>query len=472
MSYLEGQKPGRYMRTYCTLLLLLLSGLAFTTFIKEFSEYEPVPIPPSAQRLGGDAQKGLDYLITGDYVKGGIPYSAFVMGLGKDKRNFLQRDGKNEKLPFEYTAITAPNGEVLVAPNCLQCHAQVFEDSLIIGMGNTFIDFTQNDKLNVKNLKTLESFLKLTAPKKYQAAKDFITVAKAIGPHLHTEVQGVNAADRLAALLAAHRDPVTFKWSDTAFLDIPAAVVPTDVPAWWLLKKKNAMFYNGFGRGDFGKFLGASNLLTVTDTAESNEVDAHMPDMLAYIYSLQPPRFPGIIDSVLATTGEQVFLNNCSKCHGTYGDVPHFPNLLIPAAVIQTDSLLYKSNYSNPQFVDWFNKSWFTSGNHPARLEPYSGYIAQPLDGIWATAPYLHNGSIPTLEALLNSDLRPRYWSRNFDKPVYDYDKLGWVYRTQEQPGKRTYNTDLPGYGKQGHTFGDRLTPEERKALLEYLKKL
>ncbi len=454
------------------MLILLISGFAFTTWIQESSEYDPVPIPPSAQRLGGDVQRGLEYLTTGDYVKGGIPYSAFVMGLGKDRRNFLQREGKNEKLPYEYTANTAPNGEIVVAPNCLQCHAQVFEDKLYIGMGNTFIDFTQNDKMNIKNLKMMESWLKLTAPKKYQASKNFINVAKAIGPYLQTDVQGVNAADRLAAILVAHRDPVTFKWNDTAYLELPSDVIPTDVPAWWLLKKKNAMFYNGFGRGDFGKFLGASNLLTVTDTSESAEVDSHMPDMLAYIYSLEAPKYPGTIDSTLASAGEIVFINNCAKCHGKYGAEENFPNLLIPAAVIQTDSMLYKSNYSNPQFVEWFNKSWFTRGNHPARLEPFNGYIAPPLDGIWATAPYLHNGSVPTLEALLNSDLRPAWWTRNFDKPVYDYEKVGWVYKKQEQPGKNVYNTTKPGYSNAGHTFGDRLTDAERKAVLEYMKKL
>jgi mono/diheme cytochrome c family protein len=460
------------MRRYFVLLILLASGFAFTTWIQKYNEYDPVPIPPSAQRLGGDIQRGYEYLITGDYVKGGIPYSAFVMGLGKDKRNFLQRQGKNENLSHEYTAVTAPNGEVLVAPNCLQCHAQVFDNQLYIGMGNTFIDFTQNEKLNVKNLRALESFLKLTAPKKYQASKAFINIAQAIGPYLSTDVQGVNAADRLAAILAAHRDPITFKWNDTTLLDIPADVIPTDVPAWWLLKKKNAMFYNGFGRGDFGKFLGASNLLTVIDTSESAEVDAHMPDMLAYIYSLKAPKYPGTIDSMLAATGETVFINHCSKCHGTYGENETYPNLLIPAAVIQTDSMLYKSNYSNPQFVEWFNRSWFTRGEYPARLEPFNGYIAPPLDGIWATAPYLHNGSVPTLAALLSSDLRPKYWSRDFDKPVYDYEKVGWVYKKQEQPGKNVYNTGKPGYANYGHTFGDKLTDVERKAVIEYMKKL
>lgn len=459
------------MKTWMILALIVISGVAFTGIVAN-GEYEPVPIPPSIQRTGGDAQKGYDYLTTGDYVKGGIPYSTFVLGMGKNKINYLQRDGKNANISHEYTAVTAPNGEVLVAPNCMQCHAQVFDNQLIMGLGNTFIDFSQDEKLNVKRLQMVENMLKLTAPNKYKAAKPFLEVAKAIGPYLATDVRGVNAADRLAAVLAAHRDPITFKWNATPQLTIPSEVIPSDVPAWWLLKKKNAMFYNGFGRGDFGRFLMASNLLTVNDTAESREVDSHMPDLLAYIYSIQPPKYPKAIDRDLAATGESIFVNHCSKCHGTYGPNGSYPNLLIPAAVIQTDSLLYTSNYSNAQFVEWFNKSWFTTGDHPARLEPFAGYIAPPLDGVWITAPYLHNGSVPTLEALLNSDLRPAYWSRDFDKPEYDYDKLGWIYTKEPQAKKNSYNITLPGYGNYGHTFGDRLKDDERKALLEYLKTL
>jgi mono/diheme cytochrome c family protein len=460
------------MNKWMVLALIVLSGVAFTGVLTN-GEYEPVPVPPSVQRSGGDAQKGYEYLTTGDYVKGGIPYNMFIMGMGKNKTNYLERSGKNAKISHEYTAVTSTNGEILVAPNCMQCHAQVFDDKLYIGLGNTFIDFTQNEKLNLKNLRTAENMLKMTAPNKYKAAKPFLDVAKTIGPYLITDIRGVNTADRLAAVLAAHRDPVTFKWNTTPQLDIPEGVIPSDVPPWWWLKKKNAMFYNGFGRGDFGRFLMASNLLTVNDTAESHEVDSHMPDLLAYLYSLEPPKYPGAINTSLAKEGETIFNKKCGGCHGTYGDNEKYPNLLIPEAIIQTDSFLYKSNYSSPQFVNWFNQSWFTSGDHPARLEPFTGYIAPPLDGIWITAPFLHNGSVPTLEALLNSDLRPRYWGRDFDKPEYDYEKLGWKHTKEEKPGdKFIYNTDLPGYGNYGHTFGDKLSEKERKAVMEYLKTL
>ena len=60
------------------------------------------------------------------------------------------------------------------------------------------------------------------------------------------------------------------------------------------------MFYNGFGRGDFGRFLMASNLLTVKDTAEAREVDSHFHDVLAYIYSIKSPAYPLKTDLKLA----------------------------------------------------------------------------------------------------------------------------------------------------------------------------
>lgn len=461
------------MKKRIVLIILTTASFAFTTVIQRFSEETPVYIPPSPQRTGGDPKKGYEYLIKGDYVKGGIPYNIYVLGIGKNRANFLQRDGINEKISHEFTAVRASNGEILVAPNCLQCHAQVMDGQLIMGLGNTYIDFTRNQKLNLKNLERAEAFLRTTSPRKYEASANFFNITKTIGPFLNTKVRGVNAADRLAAVLAAHRDPVTLKWLDTARITIPDEVIPTDVPAWWLLKKKNAMFYNGFGRGDFGKFLMASNLLTVNDTAESREVDSHMPDMLAYIYSIEPPKYPKKILPELANEGKALFDQNCSKCHGSYPSrEPDYPNLLIPISSIQTDSFLCKTNYSNPQFIDWFNNSWFTKGDHPARLEPFNGYIAPPLDGIWVTAPYLHNGSVPTLEALLNSSIRPSYWSRDFNNPQFDFEKVGWKYKKHNKAKRGTYNTTLPGYGNYGHYFSDKFTDAERKALLEYLKTL
>ena len=483
------------MKKMMVLALLGAMVLAFTTVLKEDDGKEqPVPVPASPQR-SGDVAAGYKYLTTGDYIKSGIPYDYFLLGFGRTTANYLKRDSPNAVISHEYTAVKAPNGEVVVAPNCLECHAQVFDGKLYLGLGNTFIDFTDRKKLSPRGAAMAEKILQRGDPLKYEAAAPFLKAMKTISGQLYTEVRGVNSADRLADLLVAHRDPQTLRWSENPVIDISGAVIPTDTPPWWLLKKKHAMFYNGFGRGDFGRFLMASNLLTVSDSSEAREVDSHINDVLAYIYSLQPPKYPYPINKSLARQGGVLFIQYCSKCHGHYGDGGDYPNLLIPESLVGTDSLLYKSNYQSPQFIEWFNQSWFAQGDHPARLVPFNGYIAPPLDGIWITAPYLHNGSVPTLEAVLNSKARPAYWSRDFDHPQYDYAEVGWKYTRGEGPGERgserpgiaargaaagsggdatatVYNTTIPGYGNYGHTYGDRLSGQERKAIIEYLKTL
>lgn len=460
------------MKKTITLLILILGSFSFIQLNNAFQQEEPQYIPPSKQRRG-DATKGFEYLTTGDYLKSGIPYSFFIMGIPKDSNNFLQRTGLNKNLPHAFTAVKAPNGEMVVAPNCLQCHAQVFDGHLVVGLGNSFSDFTINRQSTALIAEGMLKKLTGANAKKYDAAKNFITALKAISPKLVTSIRGVNLADGLAALLVSHRDPETLQWSEKNSLELPDEIIPTDVPAWWLLKKKHGMFYNGFGRGDFGRFLMASNLLTVTDTTEAAEVDAHFNDVLAFINSIEAPKYPQPIDEPLVKEGKAVFTATCSKCHGSYGEDEKYPNLLIPAGIIKTDSALYTSNYSNPQFVEWFNKSWFTSGDHPAQLVPYRGYIAPPLDGIWVTAPYMHNGSVPDLEGMLNSKARPTYWQRSFSKPSYNFTIPGWHYETKDAPGgPEVYNTTLKGYGNYGHYFGDRLSGKERNAVIEYLKTL
>src|SRR5579863_5326399 len=121
-------------------LVLGLMGLAFSQALRWEGE-QPVPIPASPQR-SGDAAAGYRYLTTGDYIKSGIPYDFFLLGFGRTAANYLHRDSPNAVISHEYTAVRAPNGETVVAPNCLECHAQVFDGRLVVGLGNTFADFS------------------------------------------------------------------------------------------------------------------------------------------------------------------------------------------------------------------------------------------------------------------------------------------------------------------------------------------
>ena len=109
--------------------------MAFVTLNNQLRE-DPQYIAPSKQR-SGNAAKGFTYLTTGDYLKSGIPYTMFFMGAPKDTANYLNRKDFNKNVPHDFTAVKAPNGEMIVAPNCLQCHAQVFDGKLIVGLGNS-----------------------------------------------------------------------------------------------------------------------------------------------------------------------------------------------------------------------------------------------------------------------------------------------------------------------------------------------
>ena len=124
----------------------------------------------------------------------------------------------------------------------------------------------------------------------------------------------------------------------------------------------------------------------------------------------------------------------------------------------------------------------WAGGRDPAdpRIRAELIYKARPLNGIWAVAPYLHNGSVPTLDALLSPDdsARPKtFWmgSKRFD-PV----KVG--YSGVEVKGTTLFDTARPGNANTGHWFkegplgkgviGRALTPEERAQIIEFLKSL
>jgi hypothetical protein len=94
-------------------------------------------------------------------------------------------------------------------------------------------------------------------------------------------------------------------------------------------------------------------------------------------------------------------------------------------------------------------------------------YKARPLDGIWATAPYLHNGSVPSLWELLQdpSDRIPSFSiTRDFDP-----DNVGMKGGAS---GDFLFDTSQPGNSNQGHAFGTALSEYQKRALLEYLKTL
>jgi len=116
----------------------------------------------------------------------------------------------------------------------------------------------------------------------------------------------------------------------------------------------------------------------------------------------------------------------------------------------------------------------WAGGRDPAdpRIRAELIYKARPLNGIWAVAPYLHNGSVPTLRDLLKPAAdRPKVFFRGYD--LYDPIDVGFVSQGPEaqRTGTRLDVTSKSG-GNQGHEFGTDLLAKDKDALLEYLKTL
>jgi mono/diheme cytochrome c family protein len=349
-----------------------------------------------------------------------------------------------------------------IATDCLVCHGGSIAGKSYVGLGNASLD--------------------------YQAFVEEMTAAsgRSVKSPFHlSRVRGTNEAGAMAVFLFELRNPDLSLRSARLDLGLHDDLCE-DVPPWWVLKKKTTMYHTGGGDARSVRSL-MQFLLTPFNPRSTFERDEEaFRDIQAYLLSLQPPRYVFPIDRSLAARGEQVFKATCARCHGTYGEKPTYPNRVVPLDEIGTDPKRYHG--IGPKYVDHYNASWFAQEKtdrpgkgYPAQMT--GGYQAPPLDGVWATAPYFHNGSVPTVYHVLNSKARPKLFTRSYRTGKDDYDpvKLGWKITPLERaPGpdvpaiarRKVYDTSQPGRGNGGHRFGDKLTEDQRMAVIEYLKTL
>ncbi|MEZ5287230.1 MAG: hypothetical protein R2712_21000 [Vicinamibacterales bacterium] len=186
-----------------------------------------------------------------------------------------------------------------------------------------------------------------------------------------------------------------------------------------------------------------------------------------WLASVTPPAFPFPVDAALAEQGRTVFGTACAACHAESGARM---GAVIPAEDVGTDR----------HRLDTWTESAAAAFNGIALGKPWqmrsyrktTGYVATPLVGTWLNAPYLHNGSVPTLADLLEpAEARPGRFVRGYD--VYDPARVGFVHAgaAAERDGV-VFDVTRPGNGNGGHLYGTALSPADKQALLEYLKTL
>ena len=392
-------------------------------------------LPADTQRAG-DPAKGYDYLVNGGYITCGIPRSAYDRVFGASDPGIPGRTGANATLPYNYSAATSKEGVPVVSANCLTCHAGTINGQLVVGLGAADGDFTGNQAQYIDAAGSLDH--RSDREGRVQALRRAHRRGRAV-----LEDARRSASTRpttLTAALFAHRDPTTLAWSDTPLLDAPPKVVaPVDVPPWWRMKKKHAMFYTAAGRGDHARIMMAASLLCTDSVDEARAIDAAFVDVRAWIETLDAPKWPfadrraarragqaGVRDDVLAVPRHVRRRRHVSE--------PARPRSTTSAPIRCSPPAAPSSRRA---FVQWFATSFW---GETSQLAPQQGYVAPPLDGIWATAPFFHNGSVPTIAARARQREAPDVLGAHVVRldRLRSRPRVGWNFTAIDaRPGRR-----------------------------------
>lgn len=349
--------------------------------------------------------------------------------------------------------------------NCFACHGGTVPD----GQGGTRVwPGAPNTRYALQTL-TEETRLTKLDLQKPLSRMDLGSVLVPLGA-----TNGTTNAVMFGVVLMGYRDANLAVRRDRP---IPAMTHhDMDAPPWWHFKRKKMLYIDGFaakGHRGLMQFM----LVPQNGPETFRAWDREFKDVYAYIESIQPPPNPYPLDRVLAERGRRAFNSHCAECHGTYGNGGGYPERLVPIAEVGTDRV--RLDALTPAHRAAYGESWFTSFGKLPNVNDPGGYVAPPLDGIWASAPYLHNGSVPTLWHLLHPNERPKVWKR---QPAgYDSERVGPAIETFEElpldavsgwQRREYFDTRAFGKSAQGHDFPQRLSEDEKRAVLEYLKSL
>jgi len=247
---------------------------------------------------------------------------------------------------------------------------------------------------------------------------------------------------------------------------------PTDMPSIWNLKKYDparghTLNWAGDSHDPYSVVIDSALGVLGAEPKDKKEFLGQVDWLLQYLRAKQPPKFPFPIDAQKAQAGKAVFDRVCAGCHASEKTGTRLPLSAVNTDRGRLDSWSKEAAIASNKVVRGMGIE--RKGLVEANPE---GYNAVFLDGLWLRAPYLHNGSVPTLRDLLKPAAeRPKVFWRGYD--VYDPVNLGFISRgpEAERAGTKLDVTTKSG-GNEGHEFGTTLPAGEREALLEYLKTL
>jgi hypothetical protein len=472
-----------------------------------------------AESFYDDPVKQFKYGSTGGEMLAGLPLGIFK-ALPRLCPDHLQGDSW-EALGFVYepgmdrpigTSVRRSLGFDRVALNCATCHAGTWraepkaEPVVVIGMPAHRVDlgrFTQ--------------FIEDCVSDERFNPWQVVQAAEATGERYSWLQRGllkyaVVPAMREAVLLIRYRfrflnneprpGPGRFDTfnPERALLNWPFELLPpretigiVDFPSLWLQGPRAArdMHLHWDGNNDFvgernrSAAFGTGAVPTTLDRESMGFIENWLKSDANV-----PPKYPFPIDAARAATGQTLYQRYCAACHGISGR--DFTGALVgqvtPIGEIRTDPCRL-DNYTHALAAEQGNLYAAYPDERFTHFRKTNGYANLPLDGIWLRGPYLHNGSVPTVRDLLDrAEERPRAFWRGND--VIDQRKLGFVSDVPDENGARLFRYETHGAagdavgtvckpgpwagnsnsGHDGAAYGTELSPEQKDAIVEYLK--
>jgi len=248
-----------------------------------------------------------------------------------------------------------------------------------------------------------------------------------------------------------------------------------DFPSVWNQRPREGLQLHWDGNNtsvrerNFSASFGAGATRENVDIAAMDRVAAWLQDLKA-----PPYQFKITSDKAMLARGAAIYKQRCYSCHDFSGDQI---GKVDPIESIGTDRHRldsYTAKIAEIQLTYGDGYGWDFKN-----FRKTNGYANAPLDGVWARAPYLHNGSVPTLWDLLTPE-NERNGGRSFfyrGHGVFDQERVG-IRTDVEQAGWRKsfrFNVTEPGNSNKGHSgprYGTDLSDDDKRALIEYMKTL
>jgi len=399
-------------------------------------------------------------------------------GRGYENFGLIQEPGRDTPVGFSVRRVLVDR----VGMNCALCHT------------GTVRDTPQSERRVIAGMPANKFDLQAYARFLYDCAKDPRFTADNVLTAISARAK-LGPLDRLAYRLAVYqtREVLIEQARRTAFMDSRPDWGPgrvdtfnpykslqfnfpmekdhtigtVDLPVIWRQRPREGMqlHWDGNNTSVIERNKSAALGAGVTPPSIDNERLKRIED---WLWDFPHPAYPYPVDEAKAARGEPVYQQHCASCHSFDGALV---GKVTPIEEIGTDR--HRLDSYTYELLSNQNTSY---AGYPWRFSHFrktNGYANMPLDGVWLRAPFLHNGSVPTLRDLLEPpEGRPKEFFRGYD--VFDQTKVGFVSDVAEERGVKFFrhDTQLPGNSNAGHTYGVTLSPEEKDALVEFMKKL